>query len=56
MKNLVLTGLVLLGFSSFLGQALAADGSSGCGPAWYVLKDESLLYAMHNGESGTLSS
>lgn len=24
-------------------QALAADGSSGCGPGWYVLKDNSLV-------------
>ncbi len=29
--------------SWFSSSAFAADGSSGCGPAWYVLKDNSLL-------------
>jgi hypothetical protein len=26
-----------------ISEALAADGSSGCGPGWYVLKDNSLV-------------
>lgn len=28
---------------SMSGSALAADGSSGCGPGWYILKQNSLL-------------
>lgn len=37
-KLLVILGLSLLGSSAF-----AADGSSGCGPGWYLLKDNSLV-------------
>lgn len=40
MKFLRCIGLVALIFSS---TAFAADGSSGCGPAWFVLKDNSLV-------------
>ncbi len=40
MKRFILASLVLA-FSS--QQALGADGSSGCGPAWYILKENSLL-------------
>lgn len=36
---------LLVAASLFLGasQAMAADGSSGCGPAWYVFKENSFL-------------
>lgn len=33
----------LLTFSSLAPKGFAADGSSGCGPAWYILKENSLL-------------
>lgn len=36
-----LTGFLMGLFLSF--NALAADGSSGCGPGWYVFKDNSLV-------------
>jgi len=39
MKNLILSLLVL----SVSVSAFAMDGSSGCGPGWYVAKDNSLL-------------
>lgn len=38
MKLLILSILVIFSTLSF-----ARDGSSGCGPGWYVLKDNSLL-------------
>lgn len=38
MKNIFVLGLLLISF-----QTLAKDGSSGCGPGWYVAKDNSLL-------------
>jgi hypothetical protein len=37
----VLFALVVGIFSS--GSVFAADGSSGCGPGWYILKDNSLV-------------
>ena len=43
MKNLVLSvSLILLGFSSV---SFAKDGSSGCGPGWYVLRK--ILFFLH---------
>jgi hypothetical protein len=38
--KVILSGLFL--FSLSFG-AMAADGSSGCGPGWYIAKDNSLL-------------
>ncbi|RYZ57776.1 MAG: DUF3015 domain-containing protein [Proteobacteria bacterium] len=35
--------LVAVSLSFAASQAMAADGSSGCGPAWYVFKNNSLL-------------
>lgn len=39
MKKLI---VVLIGLL-FTGQVMAADGSSGCGPGWYVFKNNSLV-------------
>ena len=39
MKKIILIVLVAM----FSTQLLAADGSSGCGPGWYVTKKNSLL-------------
>jgi|SRR5690606_20971461 len=38
MKKLLVSVLFLFATSSF-----AADGSSGCGPGWYLLKDNSIV-------------
>ena len=37
-------------------EALAADGSSGCGPAWYVLKDNSLVSSALRGTTNGILS
>lgn len=42
MKRLCLASFVASAFFASV-QALGADGSSGCGPGWYVLKDNSIL-------------
>ncbi len=39
---------LLMGFCAFVtlsigGSLMAADGSSGCGPGWYILKENSML-------------
>lgn len=41
-KRLALTGLLLIAN----WQLLAKDSSSGCGPGWYVAKDNSLLSSL----------
>lgn len=38
-----LKSLTVIGVLSFSSLSFAADGSSGCGPAWYLLKDNSLV-------------
>lgn len=40
MKIALLSLFVIFNFNSL---TLAADGSSGCGPGWYILKDNSLV-------------
>lgn len=35
--------LTLISIISFSAAAFASDGSSGCGPGWYVFKDNSLV-------------
>ncbi len=40
MKSLLLSLFLVLNLNTF---ALAADGSSGCGPGWFVLKENSLV-------------
>lgn len=44
MRKMVTTALLAI-FSSIMFQpsAFAADGSSGCGPAWFIMKDNSIL-------------
>lgn len=39
MKKFILSFAIVL----FGAQTFAADGSSGCGPGWYILKDNSLI-------------
>jgi len=41
-KNVLSLILVVLGFT-LSQQGQAADGSSGCGPGWYLFKDNSLV-------------
>ncbi len=46
--------LVTLGLGA--GKAMAMDGSSGCGPAWYVFKENSIVSsALRAITNGTLS-
>ncbi len=40
MKHLLCTAILLLGLTT---TSYGADGSSGCGPGWYVLKKNSLI-------------
>lgn len=40
MRKLFFVSIIL---SMSIQQALGSDSSSGCGPAWYVLKDKSLV-------------
>lgn len=49
MKYLVLIIIMAFGFNTF-----AADGSSGCGPGWYVAKDNSLLSSSIRGTTNGL--
>jgi hypothetical protein len=42
MKKLILFG-VLAAFLTLPSIGQATDGSSGCGPGWYILKDDSLV-------------
>jgi hypothetical protein len=37
-------------------QGFAADGSSGCGPAWYIFKDNSLVSSFLRGFTNGVSS
>lgn len=54
MKALFLFVLVLVGIS-FSTQSFAADGSSGCGPGWYLFKDNSLVSsALRSTTNGSL--
>jgi hypothetical protein len=43
MKFLVMLALVFTVFTAFSFQAKADDGSSGCGPGWYLFKENSLV-------------
>lgn len=53
MRNQVRALFVILALILVTSGARAADGSSGCGPGWYILKDNSLvssaLRAITNG-------
>ena len=49
--TLILTQLLALFFTQ---TALAADGSSGCGPGWYLLKNNSILSSALRATTNTV--
>lgn len=46
--------IITLCFLSFSTLTFSRDGSSGCGPAWYALKDNSLLSSALRGTTNAI--